>query len=115
MEVVRDSLYSLAAWLFSMIREMVVSLWNDPSYRSGFAACFLTIVVVGVLQQIIGWAWALIQAFFGHTAAPPAPGMGPTPVGLTGGCVQGAVVLSILTLALVALVFALFTGGGSTP
>lgn len=115
MEVVRDGFSSLAAWLSSLMNEMIVNLWNDPSYRSGFAACFITIVVVGTLQQIIGWAWALIQTFFDHMAAPPAPGVGPTPVGLAGGCAQGVVVLIVVGLVLATLVVALLAGTGSAP
>jgi len=115
MEVVRDSFFSFADWLGGLIVDMFVSLWNDRSYRAGFFACFIAIVVIGGLQQIIGWAWALIQAFFGHTAAPPAPGVGPAPVGIVGGCVQGVGVLIMVGLGLAFLVFALFSGVGSAP
>lgn len=115
MEVVRDSFFSFADWLFGLIRNMLASLWSDSTYRAGFFACFITLLVVGVLQQIIGWAWALIQTFFGHTAAPSAPGVGPTPAGITGGCVQGAGILIVAGLVLAALLYALFSGIGATP
>lgn len=98
MEVPWDALDSIIRELWGLVVSMIQRLVGDSSYRAGFFACFITIVVVGGLSRLIAWAWALVQAFFHHTHAPPAPGQGPTPAGITSGCAEGAVVLALLAL-----------------
>lgn len=98
MEPIWELLNSAARWFWSAVGRMGDRLIGEPSYREGFGACLLTIVVLGAFSSAISWAWALVQKFFSATKAPPAPGAGPTPVGITAGCVQGVIVLALLTL-----------------
>jgi hypothetical protein len=115
MEVVRDTFISIVDWFFGLIGDMLASLWSDPSYRAGFFACLVTLVVGGVLQRIIGRAIARVQIFFRPTPAPPRPGVGATPVSITGGCAEGAVVLVVAGIVAAALLYALVSSIGAAP
>lgn len=97
-DAIWELLSSGARWFWDAVGTMIDRLVSEPSYRDGFGACFVTIVILGALSSAISWAWALVHKFFSATKAPPAPGAGPTPAGITGGCVQGIIVLSLLAL-----------------
>lgn len=98
METIGEVLGSVADWFLDAFGTMLERLASDPSYRAGFGAGFLIIIVLAVCSSAISWAWGRVQKFFSSTKAPPAPGAGPTPAGLTGGCVLGALVLFLLVL-----------------
>lgn len=103
METSWDGLDAIIKTIGSAVISMFQRLFSDPNYRDGFVACFLTIFVVGGLSRLISWAWGLVQKFFSATKAPPAPGAGPTPAGLMGGCVQGAFILLLFAVVVVFL------------
>lgn len=104
-----DALQTLADVLWEAIQWVITSLFNDASYRAGFLTAIVTLLILGQLSQLVAWAWNLILTFFHHTPAPPAPGQGPTPAGVTGGCAWGSIILVFLTLLAAGLLYQLFT------
>jgi hypothetical protein len=82
---------------------MFQSLVNDPSYRDGFFAGIITLLVLGGLSSLISYAGARVNKFFGASKGPPSPSAGPSPYSTTKGCMWGAFILflmSVLGLAL---------------
>lgn len=102
METIVELLKSIAAWLWNAIGTMIERLISEPSYRSGFGACLVTIFVGGGLVRVLVYAWDRVLSFFRATKAPPKPSEGPTPVGLGEGCLGGVIIL------ILAAVFGLF-------
>ncbi len=103
METIGEQLGSVGDWFWNAVGTMIERLISEPSYRAGFFACLVAIIILGFLSSAISYALGRIQKFFSATKGPPAPSAGPTPVGITEGCAQGAVVLFVLALFLLYL------------
>lgn len=103
METIWELLKPIAGGIWRYFSTVFERLVTEPGYRAGFGDCFVVIVVFGMLSSALSWALAKIQKFFSATKAPPAPGAGPTPAGLMGGCVQGAVILLLFAVVAVFL------------
>jgi hypothetical protein len=103
MDTIWELLKPIAGGIWRYFSTVFERLITEPGYRAGFGDCFVVIGVCVVFSSAFSWAWAKIQKFFSATKAPPAPGAGPTPVGLMGGCVQGAIVLLLFAVVAVFL------------
>lgn len=105
METIGELLNSILDEILAFLCTVIERFVGEPGYRAGFLACFAIVIVGGVLSSVLTRAWDLVHKFFSATKGPPSPSAGPTPVGISGGCAQGAVILFVFAVVTLLLLY----------
>jgi len=109
MDLLGDFFRFLAGTLFDALTYMVNHLFDDASYRRGFFAGIVFLVVTFGLAQLIPYAQGRIVAFF--AAREPSLEHGDSGAQLGGGCFFGSIILIALVVLFAGIMWGLGAAG----
>ena len=98
METIGALLKSVVDWFWNAVGTMMHRLASEPRLSRRLLCVFRSPAFFGWAFQPHQLGLGAYPQVFSATKAPPAPGAGPSPSGLTGGCVLGALVLLLLAI-----------------
>ena len=104
MEILREVFSELGHLVFGSLGYLLDRLFADASYRQGFGACILFLLVLTVLTGIVLYSWRRVIAYFTATAPPPPPVV-PPPAETGMGCLGGVLVLLALGVIVVGMLW----------
>ena len=109
MDLLGEFFQSLAGALLDALTYMVNHLFDDASYRRGFFAGMVFLVVTFGLAQLIPYAQGRIVAFF--AAREPSLEHGDSGARLGGGCMWGSLILIGLVVLFAGIMWGLGASG----